>query len=84
VPDRGEKEVEEEVTNPFVSVHRAVWRSVSDTVRSFRRQAPGARMIGEFAVKHVVNEAQKKFGGGDEHNNTPIHDNGGSADDQPL
>jgi hypothetical protein len=64
VSDRGEEEIEEEVTNPLVSVHRAVWRSVAGRVRSLRQQAPGARMVGEFAVKHAVREAQKKFAGG--------------------
>lgn len=62
MPHRREEEIEE-VTNPFVAVHRAVWKSLSDTVQSLRGQAPGARMVGEFAVKHVVNEAQKKMRG---------------------
>ena len=57
------------MTNPFVAVHRAVWRAVSDSVRSFRRQAPGARMIGEFAVKHAVSEAGKRLNSGTQ---TPV------------
>lgn len=59
MPDRGEEEVEE-VTNPLVSIHRAVWKSLSERVASVRRQAPGARMVGEFAVKQAVKEAQRK------------------------
>lgn len=66
MPDRREEEDEKEVTNPFVAIHRAVWRTVSGTAQSLRRQAPGARMIGEFAVKHVVSEAQKKMGGAEQ------------------
>lgn len=51
------------MTHPLLAFHRAVVKSVSDTVQSLRRQAPGARMIGEFAVKHVANEANKKLRG---------------------
>ncbi len=70
------------MTNLFVSVHRAVWRSVSDTVRSIRRQAPGARMVGEFAVKHVVNEAHKKLNGGDHVHPSSTTDSDTSGNEQ--
>lgn len=42
-------------------LHRHVWQTIGSTVESLRRQAPGARMIGEFAVKHAANEAQKRL-----------------------
>lgn len=55
------EEEKEEVTNPFVRLHQHVWRTVGHTVESLRRQAPGARMIGEFAVKHAATEAQRRL-----------------------
>ncbi|MEY3656427.1 MAG: hypothetical protein RL114_785 [Actinomycetota bacterium] len=51
----------EEVTNFFLSIHRAVWRKVNSTVSDVKKQAPAARMVGEFAVKHVANEANKNI-----------------------
>ena len=51
----------EEVTNPFLVVHRAVWRRVNQVVRDARSQAPAARMVGEFAVKQVAKEANKNL-----------------------
>ena len=39
----------------------AIVRKVSATISDLRRQAPGAKMVGEFAVKHVANEATKKI-----------------------
>lgn len=54
------EEEKEEVSNQFLRLHRHVWRTIGSTVESLRRQAPGARMIGEFAVKHAVNEAQRR------------------------
>ena len=51
----------EEVTNPFLSIHRAVWRKVHSTVSDVRKQAPAARMVGEFAVKQVAKEANKNI-----------------------
>ncbi len=51
----------EEVTNPLLSIHRAVWRKVYNTIDDMKKQAPAARMVGEFAVKHVTNEANKNF-----------------------
>jgi hypothetical protein len=49
------------VTNPFLSMHRAVWRRIHHAVSDVRKQAPAARMVGEFAVKHVANEANKNI-----------------------
>jgi hypothetical protein len=51
----------EEVTNLFLSIHRAVWRKVNSTVSDMKKQAPAARMVGEFAVKHVASEANKNI-----------------------
>jgi hypothetical protein len=56
-----ENEEKEEVSNPFLRFHQQVWRTIGSTVDSLRRQAPGARMIGEFAVKHAVSEAQRRI-----------------------
>lgn len=57
---RSRKE-KEEVTNPLLSFHRAVWRKINDTVNDMKKQAPAARMVGEFAVKQVANEANKNL-----------------------
>lgn len=54
-------EEKEEVTNPFLAIHRAVWRKVHSTIDDVKKQAPAARMVGEFAVKHVANEANKNI-----------------------
>ncbi len=40
-----------------------LWNRISKSVEEMRQQAPAARMVGEFAVKHVANEAQKKMTG---------------------
>jgi hypothetical protein len=56
--DRQEKE---EVTNPLLQVHRAVWRRINHVVREARSQAPAARMVGEFAVKQAAKEANKNI-----------------------
>jgi len=74
VSSRCEEEVKE-VTNPLVSIHRNLWRTVNNTVHSLRRQAPGARMVGEFAVKHAVSEAQRKLSS----NNPPTTDSSGDT-----
>ena len=42
-------------------MHRAVWRRIHHAVSDVRKQAPAARMVGEFAVKHVANEANKNI-----------------------
>lgn len=34
-------------------------KQATDTVSSVRQQAPAARMIGEFAVKHLLKEAER-------------------------
>ena len=49
------------MTNPFLSVHRAVWRRINQVVQDARSQAPAARMVGEFAVKQVAKEANKNI-----------------------
>ncbi len=49
------------MTNPFLVVHRAVWRKVNQAVRDARSQAPAARMVGEFAVKQAAKEANKNI-----------------------
>jgi hypothetical protein len=56
--DRQEKE---EVTNPLLKVHRAVWRRINQVVQEARTQAPAARMVGEFAVKQAAKEANKNI-----------------------
>jgi hypothetical protein len=56
--DRQEKE---EVTNPLLQFHRAVWRRINHVVREARSQAPAARMVGEFAVKQAAKEANKNI-----------------------
>jgi hypothetical protein len=49
------------VTNPFLVIHRAVWRRMDQVVRDARSQAPAARMVGEFAVKQAAKEANRNF-----------------------
>ena len=49
------------MTNPLLSIHRAVWRKINQTMSDMKKQAPAARMVGEFAVKHVANEANKNI-----------------------
>lgn len=49
------------MTNPLLSFHRAVWRKINQTVTDMKKQAPAARMVGEFAVKHAANEANKNL-----------------------
>lgn len=46
--------------NSFPTPHDVV-KKVTDFVSSLRRQAPAARMIGEFAVKQAAKEANKKL-----------------------
>jgi len=50
----------EEVMTPFLTP-RQVANKVVDFVSSLRKQAPAARMIGEFAVKHAAQEANKRL-----------------------
>ena len=49
------------MTNPFLVIHRAVWRRMDQVVRDARSQAPAARMVGEFAVKQAAKEANRNF-----------------------
>jgi hypothetical protein len=53
------KEEKEEVIQPLLTLHRTVWRRIHRSIDDVKKQAPGARMVGEFAVKHVANEANK-------------------------
>jgi hypothetical protein len=46
--------------NPF-ELHTKVWRLITHTISDMRKQAPGARMVGEFAVKQASKEASKKI-----------------------
>jgi hypothetical protein len=55
------RQEKEEVTNPLLQVHRAVWRRINHVVREARSQAPAARMVGEFAVKQAAKEANKNI-----------------------
>lgn len=38
----------------------AFLRRVTSVIDSLRRQAPGARMVGEFAVKHAADEVKRR------------------------
>jgi hypothetical protein len=54
-----------------------VFKQSADVVSSLRRQAPAARMIGEFAVKHLVNEAEKlsrRFSSHERHTSSETND----------
>lgn len=64
------EEEKEEVSHPFFRFHQHVWKTIGSTVETLRRQAPGARMIGEFAVKHATNEAQRRLRPQDSNNNS--------------
>jgi hypothetical protein len=45
---------------PFLTPREALAK-VNEFVSSLRKQAPAARMIGEFAVKQAAKEANKKI-----------------------
>lgn len=45
---------------PFLTPKQAMTK-LSEFVSSMRKQAPAARMIGEFAVKQAAKEANKKL-----------------------
>jgi hypothetical protein len=44
--------------NPF-SLASSIVRRMQHTLRGMQQQAPGARMVGEFAVRQAVKEATK-------------------------
>ena len=44
--------------NPF-SLASSIVRRMQHTFRGMQQQAPGARMVGEFAVRQAVKEATK-------------------------
>lgn len=46
-----------------LSPARAVGRGVAGAISSLRRQAPGARMVGEFVVKAGTDEVAKRLKG---------------------
>ena len=43
----------------FNQIVFAAWKKSNHVATSLHRQAPGARMIGEFAVKQFAKEAEK-------------------------
>jgi hypothetical protein len=45
--------------NFFEHVISTAWKKSGEVAASLQRQAPGARMIGEFAVKQASKEAEK-------------------------
>lgn len=45
--------------NVFEHILSTAWKKSNDVASSLQRQAPGARMIGEFAVKQATKEAEK-------------------------
>lgn len=45
--------------NVFEHIISTAWKKSSEVAASLQRQAPGARMIGEFAVKQATKEAEK-------------------------
>ncbi|MEY5059833.1 MAG: hypothetical protein RJA51_1580 [Actinomycetota bacterium] len=55
----GLRQIVEALTTPVRALGDAVVRRADD----IRRQAPGARMIGEFAVRTGLREVGKRFGG---------------------
>ena len=44
--------------NPL-SLASSIVRRLQNSLRDIQRQAPGARMVGEFAVRQAVKEANK-------------------------
>lgn len=48
--------------NPF-SIVRRVGESARRAVDDARRQAPGARMVGEFTVRQAIREIRRRLGG---------------------
>lgn len=46
--------------DPF-ALQKAVHRKVNSVFSSLRAQAPGARMVGEFAVKFAKGEVEKRI-----------------------
>jgi hypothetical protein len=44
--------------NPL-SLASSIVRHMQNTLRDMQKQAPGARMVGEFAVRQAVKEATK-------------------------
>lgn len=50
----------QEVTEAFRAAMDRAGRHASAAIESARRQAPAARLIGEFAVKHLLREVEKR------------------------
>ena len=48
--------------NPF-SIARRVGESARRAIDDARRQAPGARMVGEFTVRQTIREIRRRLGG---------------------
>jgi hypothetical protein len=43
----------------FLKWHDLMWKKSNDVVRSLQKQAPGAKMVGQFAVKFATTEVSK-------------------------
>jgi hypothetical protein len=43
----------------FLKLHELMWKRSNEVVQSLQKQAPGAKMVGQFAVKFAVSEASK-------------------------
>ena len=43
----------------FLKWHDLMWKKSNDVVRSLQKQAPGAKMVGQFAVKFAATEVTK-------------------------
>lgn len=41
----------------FLKLHELMWKKSNDLVHSLQKQAPGAKMVGKFAVNFAVTEA---------------------------
>lgn len=53
MPNSGEEKMRVDAV-----IHEAI-KKTSDVAMSIQRQAPAARMVGEFAVKQVIKELEK-------------------------
>jgi hypothetical protein len=43
----------------FLKWHDVMWKKSNDVVLSLQKQAPGAKLVGQFAVKFAVTEVSK-------------------------
>lgn len=49
--------------NPFAALVRRIAGETKRIIEDTQRQAPGARMIGEFTVRHAMREIRRRVGG---------------------